>query len=136
MLNGLTRSRRPWSLPCRRLLTGVAGSALGSLAVTLGIARTEATHFTCLHVGSAARAKASAVPVGASGAVPSAQCGALYDCQRRLRDRNYRLRWRLLPLLPDHGWGQLLLLGCGALHGLHDGCRVCHGTRHPWVRLH
>ena len=45
------------SLPRRRLLTGVAGSALGSLAVTLGIAGTEATHFTCLHVGQRCKDK-------------------------------------------------------------------------------
>ena len=39
------------SLPRRRLLTGVAGSALGALAVTLGLGEAEATHFTCRHVG-------------------------------------------------------------------------------------
>jgi len=39
------------SLPRRRLLTGVAVSALSALAVTLGLAEAEATHFTCRRVG-------------------------------------------------------------------------------------
>jgi hypothetical protein len=39
------------SLPRRRLLGGLAGSALGAVAVTLGFAEAEATHFFCLHVG-------------------------------------------------------------------------------------
>jgi hypothetical protein len=36
----------------RLLLTGVAGSALGALAVTLGFAGAGATHFPCRHVGN------------------------------------------------------------------------------------
>ena len=39
------------SMPRRRLLRGLAGSALGVLPVTLGAAQTGATHFGCLDVG-------------------------------------------------------------------------------------
>src|SRR5215217_2353402 len=39
------------SLPRRRLLTGLAGSALGALAATLGVTEIKATHVDCRHVG-------------------------------------------------------------------------------------
>jgi hypothetical protein len=49
--DALTRSLSAAGSSRRRLLIGVAGSALSALAVTLGFAEAEATHFTCLHVG-------------------------------------------------------------------------------------
>jgi hypothetical protein len=49
--DALTRSLFTRASSRRRLLTGVAGSALGPLASTLGLAPAEATHFGCRHVG-------------------------------------------------------------------------------------
>jgi len=45
------------SRPRRRLLGGLAGSALGALATALGAAETEATHFICRHVGQRCKSK-------------------------------------------------------------------------------
>jgi hypothetical protein len=41
----------------RRLLTGLAGSTLATLATTLRFAKTGATHFGCLHVGKRCKDK-------------------------------------------------------------------------------
>jgi hypothetical protein len=49
--DALTRSLSAPSGSRRRLLTGVAGLVLGSLAATLGLTPAEATHFGCRHVG-------------------------------------------------------------------------------------
>ena len=48
--DALTQSLSSAASSRRRLLTGLAGSAVAALATALGFAEAEATHFTCLHV--------------------------------------------------------------------------------------
>ena len=55
--DALTRSLFGAASSRRRLLTSVAGIAVGSLAVTLGFAEAEATDVTCLHVGKRCKSK-------------------------------------------------------------------------------
>ena len=49
--DALARSLSMAASSRRRLLAGLAGSALAAVATAVGIAATEATHFDCRHVG-------------------------------------------------------------------------------------
>lgn len=50
-LDTLTRSLTGGASSRRRLVMGVAGSALAAVATALGFAEAGATHYGCLHVG-------------------------------------------------------------------------------------
>jgi hypothetical protein len=49
--DALTRSLASAALSRRRLLTGMAGSAVGAVAATLGFADASASHYACVHIG-------------------------------------------------------------------------------------
>jgi hypothetical protein len=49
--DALTRALTSSASSRRRLLTRLAGSALGALAMALGVTVADATHFGCYHVG-------------------------------------------------------------------------------------
>jgi hypothetical protein len=53
--DALTRSLSALASSRRRLLTGVAGSAVGMVAAALGVPQVEAGHFGCHHVGRGCR---------------------------------------------------------------------------------
>ena len=53
--DALTRSLFTTASSRRRLLTGVASSSLGALAMAIGFSEVKATHFDCRHVGIACK---------------------------------------------------------------------------------
>jgi hypothetical protein len=100
--DALTRSLSSTASSRRRLLTGVAGSALGALAAALGFTAADATHVVCRHVGERCRR--------------SGQC-----CSSRCRNKRCRAHGTLncAPGTPD----QFCFVGtCG------DGTCGCTNT--------